>query len=94
MTRHRKGVRVLSQTGFHHIPSNPGQRNFLEGGAKPKRTALEAFNEHEDTRQLHPTNGWRRLNVKRDRAQLLVGEIMAGRGRDSAHQRRFLVDGF
>lgn len=95
MTRHRKGLRPLSQTGFHHIPSNPGQRNFLEGGAKPERTVLASFNEHvEDDRQLHATKGWRRLSVKRGRAQLLMGEIRAGYHRTMNRMGRFIAEGY
>jgi hypothetical protein len=93
MTRHRKGVRPLSQTGFHRIPLNPRQRNFEEGGAKKKAGVLDAFNETQDERLLHPTKGWRGLNVKRSRAQMLIAEIMSGRRIPSNAQGRFIASG-
>ncbi len=45
---------------------------------KPKRTTLEAFNERQDDRQLHPTKGWRKLNVRRSRAQMLMADLRMG----------------
>jgi len=94
MTRHRKGLKPLSQTGLHRAPKNPRQRQFAEGGAKTKGTVLEAFNQRQDDRQLHPTKGFRELSVKRGRAQLLISEIMQGFGRPLHLQRRFLVEGY
>lgn len=95
MTRHRKGIRPLSQTGFIRLPSNPHQRNFGEGGVKKKAVkVLEDFNEGQDTRQLHPTKGFRRLNVRRSRAQMLMAEIFQGHGRNTRLQSRFLQLGF
>ncbi len=94
MTRHRKGLRPLSQTGLIRVPKNPHQRNFLEGGAKTKRTVLESFNEHSDERQLHPTKGWRKLNVRRARAAFIVAAIFSGKHMSMAEQRRFLVEGY
>lgn len=71
-------TRPISQTGFHHIPRNPKQRNFEEGGTKAKRTKLSDFNERQETRQLHPTKGWRPLSVKRSRAQMVMAAIGNG----------------
>lgn len=92
MTRQRKGLRPLSQTGLIRVPMNPSQRNFLEGGAKAKRTVLAAFNERSDDRQLHPTKGWRNLNVKRTRAQMLLANIFAGRSMSTTQMANFLAD--
>jgi hypothetical protein len=94
MTRHRKGLRPLSQTGFHHIPHNPRQRVPGEGGIKSAGKVLDAFNERQDDRQLHPTKGWRGLSVKRSRAQALMAEIRHGRGRPLHLQARFLSEGY
>lgn len=79
MTRHRKGLRPLSQTGLHRLPANPRQRSFEEGGAKIAGTKLAGFNETQDDRQLHPTKGFRKLSVKRGRAQMLMANIFSGR---------------
>ena len=94
MTRHRKGVRPLSQTGFHRIPLNPRQRNFEEGGAKKKAGVLDAFNETQDERLLHPTKGWRPLNPKRARAQMLMAERQQGFHRPLPLQGRFIAQGY
>lgn len=94
MTRHRKGLRPLSQTGFHRIPANPNQRNFGEGGTKTPGTVLDAFNQAQESRQLHPTKGFRKLSVKRGRAQMLVAETMAGQARPLHLQARFIRDGY
>lgn len=94
MTRHRKGLRPLSQTGFHHIPRNPNQRVRGEGGTVEPRTKLSDFNEKQGGRQLHPTKGWRGLSVKRGRAQMLMAEVMNGQGRHLRLQARFLAEGY
>jgi hypothetical protein len=99
VTRHRKGLRPLSQTGLIRVPMNPRQRNFGEGGTKAKGTVLEAFNETmptigDVTGQLHPTKGWRTMSVKRGRAQMLMAEIRAGQGRPLHLQARFLAEGY
>ncbi len=90
----RRGLRPLSQTGFHRAPRNPRQRNFEEGGTKKKGTILASFNEAQEDRQLHPTKGFRKLSVKRARAQMLMAEIQQGHGRSLERQRRFLVLGY
>lgn len=95
MTRHRKGQRPLSQTGFPRIPASPLQRNFTEGGLRQKRPgALEARNEADDVRQLHPTKGWRQLSVKRDRAQFVMAQIRQGQRMTTAQMGRFIRDGY
>lgn len=94
MTRHRKGLRPLSQTGLIRVPMNPRQRNFGEGGSKESGTVLDAFNERQDRQQLHPTKGWRSLSVKRSRAQTLMAEMRSGHGRPLHLQARFLSEGY
>lgn len=91
MTRHRKGLRPLSQTGLIRVPRNPRQRNFGEGGAKAAGTVLQAFNEAQDERQLHVTKGWRKLNPKRARAQMLMGQIRQGHHITSAQMGNFIA---
>lgn len=98
MTRHRKGLRPLSQTGLPRVPMNPRQRNFAEGGHKVAGTVLDAFNESaptigDYTAQLHPTKGFRPLSVRRGRAQMLMAEIRNGQGRPLHLQARFLAYG-
>jgi hypothetical protein len=91
----RKGLPSLSQMGLIRMPANPRQRPFGEGGTKTKGTVLVSFNEHtNEERQLHPTKGWRKLNVKRARAQALVSEILHGVGRPLTMQARFLTQGY
>jgi len=99
MSRGRKGLRPLSQTGLIRVPMNPRQRNFGEGGTKAKGTVLEAFNDiaptvRNVTRQLHPTKGWRAISVKRGRAQMLVAEMLNRRGRPMHLQGRFIAEGY
>lgn len=99
MTRHRKGLRPLSQTGLPRVPMNPRQRNFGEGGSKQPGTVLDAFNDKAPTisgrdMQLHPTKGWRPLSVARGRAQMLMAEIFSGHGRPLHLQARFLREGY
>lgn len=55
-------VRPISQTGFHRIPMNPNQREFVAGGVPRKRTKLKAFNKLETVpgQYLHATKGWRK----------------------------------
>lgn len=69
----------LSQTGIPHIPQNPKQRVPEEGGGKRAGQVLDAFNDKQETRQLHPTKGWRELNEKRTRAAMIVASILAPR---------------
>lgn len=90
MTRKRKGLRPLSQSGLIRVPRNAKQR-VPEAGVK--RHALVDFNEAQDTRQLHPTKGWRNLNPKRARAQMLMSEIRAGRPMTTAQMGRFIAQG-
>lgn len=92
MTRHRKGLRPLSQSGLIRTPRNAHQRVPDSGH---KRTKLEAFNEHvEGDRQLHPTKGWRTISPKRGRAQYLMAEIFAGEPRSFWRQQRFIAEGY
>jgi len=87
-------MRPLSQSGFHRIPHNPNQRVANEGGVKPSGEVLDAFNERQEVRVLHPRNGWRKLSTKRGRAQHLVGHILSGGRASTAMMRRFLVEGY
>jgi hypothetical protein len=91
MTRHRKGLRPLSQMGLIRVPRNAKQR---VPDTDVKRTVLATFNEGEDTRQLHATKGWRGLSVKRARAQMLMAEILNGQGRSLLVQGRFITEGY
>lgn len=93
MTRHRKGLRPLSQTGLHRLPHNAKQRVAEDGGTKKRWGVLDAFNEREEHRQLHPTKGWRELNVKRARAQALVAAIRSGQRLTLAGMGRFIRTG-
>lgn len=88
-----KQLPPLSQRGFNHIPRNPNQRIPEEGGGKRAGAVLDAFNERQDTRQIHPTKGWRTLNVKRSRAQMLMAEIKAGRHATTKQMATFLRNG-
>lgn len=91
----RHGLRPITQTGFPHLPRNPRSRNFGEGGSKVPGVVLNAFNEAQDGRQLHPTKGWRVLNVKRSRAALIVANILDGQtGWSTGRMKRFLVEGY
>lgn len=83
-------MRALSQTGFHRIPHNPNQRVPSEGGTKASGTTLDAFNDKAETRTLHPTRGWRKLSVKRGRAEHLVAAIRNGGSADLKAMRAFL----
>lgn len=80
----------LSQRGFNHIPHNPMQRVPEEGGGKKPGRVLDAFNDRQEERTLHPTNGWRKLSVKRSRAQMLVAAIRNGQRMDTASMANFL----
>jgi hypothetical protein len=94
MTRHKnargKQLPSLSQRGFNHIPHNPMQRVPEEGGGKKPGRVLDAFNDRQEERTLHPTNGWRKLSVKRSRAQMLVAAIRNGQRMDTASMANFL----
>jgi hypothetical protein len=90
MTRNRKGVRPLSQSGLIRVPRGAGQR-VPDGDHK--RHVLDTFNETQDTRQVHPTKGWRKLNVKRARAQMLMGELRMGNRLTTAQMGNFIRDG-
>jgi len=54
-------------------------QDFKKGEAPPKK--LDAANErhYEQGRYLHPTKGWRRISIKRGRAQMLMAEQRAGK---------------
>ena len=77
--RVRHPLPPLSQSGLRRIPKNPHQRVAKEGGTKVAGTVLDAFNERQETRWLHPTKGWRKINEKRSTASLIVAQILAGR---------------
>lgn len=87
-------IRPLSQSGFHRIPHNPRQRVAEEGGIKPAGKVLDAFNERQEDRVLHPTNGFRKLSVRRGRAQALVASIHQGGSADLRTMRRFIQQGY
>jgi len=87
-------MKSLSQSGFHRIPHNPNQRVPNEGGIKTAGIKLDAFNERQETRVLTPRNGWRKMSVKRGRAQALVSQIMRGGRGDMKMMKRFLVHGY
>lgn len=67
----------LSQRGLNRIPHNPKQRVAAEGGVKKAGTTLDAFNDRQEDHILHPTKGWRKLNVRRSLAAMRVAEILA-----------------
>lgn len=76
MTRHRKGLRPLSQRGLNRIPHNPKQRNFSEGGIKVARASvLDDYNETLTGATLHPTKGFRVINFQRLVAQTVIAQI-------------------
>lgn len=96
MTRHRKGLPPLSQSGLIRVPRNARQR--VPDG-RHQRTTLDAFNETSE-RTLHPTKGWRGnrkgkvgISSKRGRAQMLMAEIFAGRRMTTAQMGRFIATG-
>ena len=91
--RKRNHGRPLSQTGFNRLPLNPKQRVAAEGGVKERAGRLDAFNELAEDRYLTPTNGWRKLNVKRSRAQMIVAHIMNGGRMSSRQMKQFLIHG-
>lgn len=93
MTRHRKGLRPLSQTGIPRIPQNPKQRVPEEGGGKRAGTVLDAFNERQETRVLRPTKGWSKLSVKRSRAQMIIAAIHHGEHLNTVQMAAFLKFG-
>lgn len=87
-------MKPLSQTGLPRVLRNAKQRPYDDTGvAKVKRSRLDALNEQDPDSTLHPTKGFRRLNVKRDRAQVLMAEARQGHGRSLDKQRRFLREG-
>lgn len=70
---------------------------MLNANSRPRNRApkLDAINDviadDKKPRRLHPTKGFRRLNVKRDRAAAIVASIKNGWSMDE--MRRFLRDG-
>ena len=92
----RAPAKTLSQRGLLRQPQNASQRPFGEGGTKTAGTTLDAFNERQEARQLHPTNGWRALSVKRSRAQAMMAEIHAGRVHplDTKRISHFIREGY
>lgn len=94
MKRHKRNHgRPLSQTGFNRIPHNPKQRVAAEGGVKTRGTKLDDFNDRAEVRYLTPTNGFRKLNVKRSRAQMIVASIMNGGHMSTKQMAQFLAHG-
>jgi hypothetical protein len=89
-----KQLAPLSQRGLNHLPRNPQQRVPGEGGHKEPGKVLDAFNERQETRQLHPTKGWRNLSVKRSRAQAIIAQIQATGRFSTDAMRSFLVNGY
>lgn len=87
-------LRSLSQRGLNRIPKNPKQRQVLGSGLKVQRKVLVGFNEHSEERQLHPTKGFRKMSVKRGRAQFLQAHIADGGSADLRRMRRFLQHGY
>lgn len=69
-------MKSLSQMGLIRIPHNPHQRVASEGGRKEAGTVLDAFNESQETRWLHPRKGWRVINERRTHAALIVSQLM------------------
>lgn len=77
----RKGTRrgkPIGRGGF--------SRPFLNAGSRPTvrerngaSTKLDFFNDHQETRFLHPTKGYRTVNPKRSLAQAIMAEIFAGK---------------
>lgn len=70
--------------------SRPANRPVVRG--RQGDTALDSFNDAQEDRVLHPTKGFRRMNVKRSRAQMLIAEIFSGRrGLTTAKMADFLA---
>lgn len=74
--RVRRPLRKLTQSGLIRIPHNPNQRVAGEGGRKTSGQVLEAFNEAQETRWLHPRKGWRVINEKRTQASMIMAQIL------------------
>lgn len=74
---------------------NPGSRRHDRPYARGRDadTALDQFNERQEDRLLHPTKGFRRVNVRRSRAQMLVAMILDGQRISTARMGRFVRDG-
>ncbi len=75
---------------------NANSRPFSRPHASPNRepTALERYNDKQETIFLHATKGPRTISVKRGRAQMLMAEILAGRrGLTTARMGKFLAQG-
>lgn len=87
-------IRPLSQSGLHRIPHSLRQRVARAGGAKASGQVLDDFNERQEERVLHPTKGFRKLSVKRGRAQAIVASIHQGQNADLRSMRRFLQQGY
>lgn len=87
-------IRPVSQTGFHRIPHNPHQRVSQEGGVKASGEVLDAFNERQEDRSLHPTKGFRKLSVRRGRAQAIIANVMNGGSANLSAMLRFFQHGY
>jgi hypothetical protein len=60
----------------------------------PKLDAInDALADEKTPRRLHPTRGFRKLNVKRDRASLVVAAIKNGERWPMDRIRSFLANG-
>lgn len=71
--------------------SRPASRPVAMG--RQGDTALDRFNEAQDDCVLHPTKGFRRLSVKRSRAQMIVAAIKSGRRMSQTQMREFMRHG-
>ena len=81
---------------MHRIPHNPNQRNFGEGGVKTARSGkLDAVNEKlsDIDLTLHPTKGFRRISIRRSRAQMIIAGIQNGERWPTRKMAAFLRDG-
>lgn len=88
-----RASRPAATGGFpsHMLNAHSRRRNRLAAKARQgAETAIDRFNEAQEDRVLHPTKGWRKLNVKRFRAQHIVAHILAGNHISTAAARRFI----
>lgn len=61
---------------------NRKARRMAAAVLRRERTSgtLDAFNDRQEGRWLHPTKGWRKINEKRTRASTIVSMTMQGFG--------------
>lgn len=72
---------------------SPRKRLLHVAVEKDEAGALEKFNDKQETRVLHATKGWRKLNVKRSRAAIIVAGILHGEHWPLNRQKRFITVG-